>query len=170
MAAALLAGHLQRAGVDVDVASAGLLEGGQPASPHAISVVADRGLDLTRHRSRRLTADLVTGAELVIGMERHHLRTAAVLVSGAFHKTFTLKELVRRALETGPRAAEEPLEAYLVRLNADRDPATLVDDDPRDDVDDPVGKDRSHFEATASELELLISGLGYFLFGVSPDS
>ena len=38
--------------------------------------MADRGLDTSGHRSRNLRPDLVTGADLVIGMARSHVREA----------------------------------------------------------------------------------------------
>ena len=59
MAEVLLRRHLERAGVDATVSSAGLYEGGVPATDHGVAAMADRGLDLSAHRSRQLDADML---------------------------------------------------------------------------------------------------------------
>jgi protein-tyrosine-phosphatase len=180
MAAALFARHVAAvapplpAGV-VTIASAGLLEGGHPSSPHAVATLAARGIDLREHRSRTLGADRVRDADLVLTMERAHLRAAAVLVPGALVKTFTLREFVRRGLEharaggTGARiGAAGPsggLAAWLEALNVDREVAALLRDDPADDVWDPVGGTRADFDRTAQELDVLTGHVAKLLFG-----
>jgi protein-tyrosine phosphatase len=42
---------------------------GRRAEPHAIALLAERGLDLSAHRARQLTPELVADAELVVVME-----------------------------------------------------------------------------------------------------
>lgn len=171
MAEGLLARRLARAGVDrVRVASAGLLEEGKPASANAVATLAARGVDLRGHRSRMLSAEHVTNADLVLGMERGHLRHAAVLTPGGFERTFTVKEFVRRALSgPGPRG-ERSFDDWLVLLNKERDPAELMAEDERDTVADPVGKGRDAFEACAEELHLLIEGVAWLIWDVPPDA
>jgi len=64
----------------VEVVSAGTAAlDGQPASAGAAEASARAGLDLTAHRSRRATADLLRGADLVLVMEREHARAAQAL-------------------------------------------------------------------------------------------
>src|SRR4051794_7487323 len=100
MAEALLRARLDtRGAAGVRVHSAGLLKGGMPATSNAREVVA--GLDA--HVSRQLTGAMIDDADLVIAMTRDHLREAVVLRPDAFRRTFTLKELVRRARRVGPR-------------------------------------------------------------------
>jgi len=53
----------------------------QPATEAATRVAARAGVDLTDHRSRRLTPAMVRGADMVLVMERGHL--AAVRALGA---------------------------------------------------------------------------------------
>src|SRR5204863_7115165 len=106
--------------------SAGLLDDGRPASGPGISVMADRGLDLTGHRSRRMTAEWLIDADLVLGMARGHVREAAALVPDCWPRAFTLKELVRRAGEVGPRLATEPLPGWLAKVHAGRSRAELL--------------------------------------------
>jgi protein-tyrosine phosphatase len=144
MAAALFARHVALVTPplppgSVRIGSAGLLEGGRPSSAHAVATLAARGIDLRGHRSCTLAVERVRAADLVLTMERAHLRAAAVLVPGAFTKTFTLRELVRRGLDharsTGARpgpalagsapgsgAAPDPgaLSAWLDALNVGR--------------------------------------------------
>ena len=78
MAGALLARRLGAAGVAGWVRSAGLLGTGQPASLEAVSVMASYGLDVSRHRSRLMTADELGAASLVLAMAREHVRHAVV--------------------------------------------------------------------------------------------
>lgn len=53
------------------VRSAGLCAlAGQPAEPHAIAVLGQRGIDLTAHRSRAVSAALCSESDLILVMER----------------------------------------------------------------------------------------------------
>ena len=161
MAEALLRQHLASAGIDAQVSSAGLYPGGRPATAHGIEVMAARGLDTSGHRSRQLARALVEPADLVIGMAREHVREVAVIDSGALDRTFTLKELVRLGEAAGPRAADEPLAAWLGRIRRGRERQALlgIGHDPAYDVEDPVGRGREDYEATAHELDVLVARL-----------
>lgn len=54
----------------VQAASAGLLDlGGAGADPQAASILREKGIDGSGHRSRILSAEMVTGADLVLVME-----------------------------------------------------------------------------------------------------
>lgn len=158
MAEVLLRRHLERAEVDATVSSAGLYEGGAPATEHGLAAMSDRGLDLGHHRSRQVDEDMLRRADLVIAMARVHVREAAVIFPGALQKTFTLKELARGAAVAGERAADEPLEAWLARIAADRVPASLigVTHDDALDVADPIGRGRADYEVTADLLDRLL--------------
>ena len=81
MAQALLGYQLASRGVRGTVSSAGIYKDGQPASPHAVTVVGRMGLDLSQHRSRVVTAELLRSADLILGMERMHVREAVVLAN-----------------------------------------------------------------------------------------
>src|SRR5690606_10441944 len=70
----------EREWTHVDVASAGVAAGpGSPASSHAIILAADRGLDLTAHRSQPLSPELVEWADLILAMSASHLRGVAAM-------------------------------------------------------------------------------------------
>jgi protein-tyrosine phosphatase len=157
MAAALLAGRLSGAQVHAQLKSAGILERGRPAWPEAVAAMAERGFDLTNHRSRHLEGRHVVEADLVVGMAREHVREAVALVPEALDRAFTLKELVRRA-EALPRA-RNPLAVWLASLNAGRDVTELLGAASMDDVDDPIGAPLSAFRDTAAELDDLLARL-----------
>ncbi|MDR2850409.1 MAG: low molecular weight protein arginine phosphatase [Verrucomicrobiota bacterium] len=54
-------------------ASAGVSTGnGYPASLNAVQALAEVGVDLTRHRSRQLTRELVAGSALIVAMTGGH--------------------------------------------------------------------------------------------------
>jgi protein-tyrosine phosphatase len=156
MAEALLRARLAAVGVDAVVSSAGDLPGGVAASPGSVKAMAARGLDLTAHESRTLTPDLLERADLVLTMARRHLRSAVTLQPAAFPKTFTLKELVRRGRDVGPRAAGQPLDEWLAALHQGRTTSALLGEDPADDVADPIGGPDHLYAATADELERLV--------------
>ena len=61
-------------GVAVEVASAGFLYDGEPASETMAAAMAERGFDLSAHRSRISTCAMVDEADLVVTMERRHGR------------------------------------------------------------------------------------------------
>ena len=102
MAAAYLRARVAHAGLaHVVVDSAGLLGiEGAPAAPHAITVGREVGFDLTRHRSRGLTAADVRAADLVLAMTLAHLDELA----RRFPQTEQQRHLLR-AFEAGPEPA-----------------------------------------------------------------
>ena len=59
---------------------------------------------------------MLTGADVLIGMAREHVREAVVLAPDVWGRAFTLKEIVRLGEERGGRAPDEPLEQWLARL------------------------------------------------------
>src|SRR5438034_1009041 len=74
LAAALLERALVERGIEgLAVASAGTgAWDGAPVSEGAYLVGLERGLDLSGHRARLLTRELVDGADLILTMARHH--------------------------------------------------------------------------------------------------
>jgi protein-tyrosine-phosphatase len=66
MAVGLLRAGANVMGQTVQVASAGTMQGGHPAEPHAVEVMADRGIDISAHRSHKLAAVDIEAADLVL--------------------------------------------------------------------------------------------------------
>jgi protein arginine phosphatase len=85
---------------DITVTSAGTgAWDGAPASEGAYLVGLEHGLDLSAHRARLLTRDLVEEASLVLTMARHH--RARVQELGGEGRTYVLGEY---AGHSGPQA------------------------------------------------------------------
>jgi protein-tyrosine phosphatase len=159
MAEAFLRHRLEGRKADVNVSSAGLRLVGEPASANGVDVLAERGLDLSAHRSRILDRELLEGTDLALAMAREHLREAVLAVPDIWPRAFTLKELVRRGSTVGPRAPGESVDAWLSRANSGRNRADLLGSSLDDDVEDPIGLDRPAYEKTADELNTLIERL-----------
>ena len=156
MAEVLFDRRLRAIGVPATVRSAGELPGGVEASGGSVRAMARRGLDLSGHRSRTVEREMLERADLIVAMSRRHLRNAVVLHPPCFGRAFTLKELVRRAGDIGPRQPSESLTDWVARLHEGREHRMLLGDDERDDVRDPIGSPDEEYEATAVELERLV--------------
>jgi protein-tyrosine phosphatase len=163
MAEGMLRALLTNNGARADIGSAGLLRGGAPATRDAIAVMADRGIDISHHVSRTIDPEVVRSTPLIIGMAREHVREA-IGFGADLERTFTLKELVRRGDDTGPRRPDETVFDWLARVGAGRRSADLVGDD-HDDIADPVGRPRADYEETAGELDVLLRQLVALLTG-----
>src|SRR5437762_13843299 len=95
LAASLLERALRERGLEVNVTSAGTgAWDGAPASEGAYLVGLERGLDLSGHRARLLTRELVENAHLILTMARHH--RARVDELGGEGRVFVLGEYAGR--------------------------------------------------------------------------
>jgi protein-tyrosine phosphatase len=80
MAEALLREAAAARGLDVVVSSAGAgAWDGAPVSEGAYLVGLENALDLSNHRARLLTREIVRGADLILVMSGHHLARVAEL-------------------------------------------------------------------------------------------
>lgn len=147
------------AGREIRVRSAGILGPGRTATPETVEALARRGLDASSHRSRLLGDALEPLPDLMVGMAREHVRDVADLRPDLLPRTFTLKELVRRADAAGPRRPGEDLGAYLGRIAAGRRPSQLVGASLADDIPDPIGMPPQVYERCADEIAALVGGM-----------
>jgi protein-tyrosine phosphatase len=159
MAEPLLAARLAALGATVPVRSAGIAAVGAPPAAGAVAVLAARGHDISGHRSRTVEAADLAEADLVLGMTREHVRHAVVLAPGAWSRTFTLKELIFRGQQIGPRVQAERLSSWLARAGHGRNHCDLLGSSTEDDVADPFGGPVEEFEATAALLDQLTGDL-----------
>jgi protein-tyrosine phosphatase len=85
MAEAMVREAVQTAGLSaIEVASAGIgAWDGSPASEGAYLVMLERGIDLSAHRARLLTREMVDAADVILTMARSHLGRARELGAGA---------------------------------------------------------------------------------------
>ena len=75
MAQVLLARALEQRGIDVKVESAGLgALVGRGADPLAVQLMKGRGLDLSDHRARQLTREIIRSFPLILVMEKEQQR------------------------------------------------------------------------------------------------
>jgi protein-tyrosine phosphatase len=112
---------------------------GQPASDGALLVGIERELDLSTHRSRTLTREMIAAQDLILTMGPHH--RDRVLALGGSGKTFLLVEYATHGAEDraisdpfggpldGYRATADDLDA-LIRRVVDRLAAERAPDVP----------------------------------------
>src|SRR5882757_2413317 len=85
--------HIMKGRRDFQVMSAGIgAMQGQPPSPYAVQAVRELGIDISKQRSRMLTAELVQEADFIFGMTHSHVDTVFLLYPQAAEKTFLLRE------------------------------------------------------------------------------
>jgi protein-tyrosine phosphatase len=97
MAAGILRRRLGALGLsgDIEVISAGTYaEPDQPAAGRAVTVMGERGIDLSGHRSQAVGPLLLASADLVLVMEEAHRRWLFNLSPRQLGKVFLLSELV----------------------------------------------------------------------------
>jgi protein-tyrosine phosphatase len=161
MAAAMLANRL---GDRALVVSAGTDAAGIPLPRDVVEVMATRGFDLGGIRSRAVNAAMVEHADLVVAMEVGHVARLSAGIPDAFAKTFTLRELVRRAKTSGARGSDESLVEWVRAVHGDRRPADLFSTRGCDEVADPYRRGRAAYERSATELSELTGRLTSLAF------
>lgn len=80
---------LDKKGIQVMSAGAMAMPGSR-ATPHAVEAVQKLGGDLSRHRSRPLSVELIHQADVIYTMGRAHARAVTALVPSASDKVTTL--------------------------------------------------------------------------------
>jgi len=83
----------------------------EPASENAVAVMAERGIDISDHRSHSLTTDEIAGADLILVMTRDHARLIRHTWPQYAWKVHLLSEMTgkRRDVEDPYR---NPIEEY----------------------------------------------------------
>ena len=97
MAEAHLRAKLAREGLTdrVRVLSAGTHGiDGYPASDHAVSVLNDMGIDISGHRARSLTQDIIDHADLLLAMTDRHIEFIRRHFRRTEGKLYLLSEMV----------------------------------------------------------------------------
>ena len=155
---------LDRQGVDAQVASCGVMEGGAPASRGAVRALSRRGLDLADHRSQQVDAETLDAADLILTMERRHLMSVGELSLPAIGRAFTLRELAEIAPTVGPRPPQLPIAQWVQRADAMRAPGTVLTVSTEDDVPDPMGGSRRDFRRAVDEIDRLLDRILSTLF------
>lgn len=124
MAEALLKKIIEDAGEEkgrVEVISAGLAAiEGDPAAPQAVEAMKEEGIDLSAHRARKLTEELIEKADLILTMTEAHKKQVLFLEPRSYDRVFTLKEYAQKyalqqnvEIEELQRRIREKKEAFL---------------------------------------------------------
>ena len=84
MAEGELAARLRRRGVQAVVESAGITAlVGRPADPTAQELMLERGIDISAHRARQLTPELIRSFELILVMEEEQKQDVEAILPSA---------------------------------------------------------------------------------------
>jgi protein-tyrosine-phosphatase len=153
------------AGLPVQVSSAGTLElGPTPALREAVEAATRFGLDLSSHRSRGLTGLDLSGVDLVVGFERHHVAAAVVEANAPRGRTFTLPELVELLAGMAKPRATDPLHrARELVAGAGEKRGDPAQSDMRE-LEDPIGLPGSDQREIADQIRELTEQLAKALF------
>jgi protein-tyrosine phosphatase len=141
---------------------------GTPATPEAIVVASEHGIDISSHAARRLLREHPAEADLVLAMTAKHRDAVARMDPQATTKTFTLKELVRLLEDLpAPEEGRESLSARIVEADAHRR-AGFAGNPHDEDVADPIGHPVETYRAVAWELAAWSERSVEGLFGATP--
>ena len=154
LAAALLRRELSACGRDDIVVESAGTRVAAPETPSSVLRVAQKlGLDLSDHRGRQVSKEIINGADLVLTMAEEE-RSALVRLSPAnVARTFTLLELHRLTESAEGRLAGPAALAQLAHRArpVTRPPATV------EDIEDPVGRSTRHLQRVAEHLHELVA-------------
>ncbi len=155
--AARLGDRVDRDGHRWSVSSAGVGHYDVTLDPDMVKAAATLGVDITDHVPRQVTSADVAGADLIITMTRSQLRTIVATEPTAWRRTFTLRELARRASRHAP--LDGGLGDWLEAVGASRRSADLLGESADDDIDDPFQRGYAANLTTAKELDRLVDDL-----------
>lgn len=119
MAAGIMRRRIAELGLidQVQVLSAGVwAEDGYEASYNAIAVLGQRNIDLTDHRSQRVTPALLNEADIILVMEEAHRRSLFYLAPKHLSKVFLLTEMAGEHDDVADPYGG-PIEGYIDTVN-----------------------------------------------------
>ena len=115
-------------------------------------------VELSKHRSRRLTMDDVRRSTVILGMTEAHRDALQTMLPSATPRTFTMPEFVRLA-EATPRLSEFDGElSRFVAAAHQRRPKVVAGPLP-EDVADPLGKSAAQMRECIDQLADLVHRL-----------
>lgn len=167
MAQALLSAALKGRQANASVVSGGFMAWGAPADKKAVWAMDRLGFDISNHESSNVRDRLDPMPDLVLVMERTHLRKLAELDRATINVSFTLKEFVHLTTLEGPRRAGEPLSHYVARLCVSRNVFILSSPTNNLDIADPIGARKSAFLRCAFEIQGLVGQVVESLYPVA---
>lgn len=97
MAEALIREAAGTRGLRLEVRSAGIAAADSPASPRAIEALAEKRIDLTGHRARAVTREMIDWADVILVMTTRHREAIISLDPVAAEKTHLIREFAGTA-------------------------------------------------------------------------
>lgn len=133
---------------------------GAHIAPQMDELLLASGVDASDHRARWLTEADVLGADLVLGMTRHHRGRSVELAPAALRRSFTLLGLAAIASQVPADELERAGSSPSERLRG------LVQMAPRyrhlvgnEDIDDPIGRDEATYTRVFDEIQTAVSSI-----------
>lgn len=158
--------ELTRRTVPGTATSAGFLGGDHPPAVNSVRVCAQRGLDISQHRSVQVTPGILRKADVILTMEGSHVIDLHGIEPEASRRAMPL-------LLAAARATSEPLVGHL----GPDDLRSWVGEHPRHlqqllqadlDLTDPIDRSRRRFRKTADQIEAAIREVFDAWFGKPP--
>lgn len=118
---------------------------GNPMHPQAARVLEELGGDPSDFVARQLTPKIAGAADLILAMTRAHRDAVLELAPHRLHRTFTLTEAFRLAVEQGARKV-----ADLAALRPQAANRALAD------IPDPIGQSSEVFTAVGTQIAGLL--------------
>lgn len=148
MAEVILRARLKERDGKAQVSSAGIDAWAGSATENSVLVMSDFGLDLSSHRSRKVTPEIIDGSDLILAMTRNHFDRIVRLCPDAFDRTFMPSEMIRLAAR--PRESSESVRTWAALLSAIRPNGPIGRGG--DEIGDPVGDEIEAYRLTARRL------------------
>jgi protein-tyrosine phosphatase len=132
---------------------------GRPIDAETIKLLSLVGVDGSGHVARRVTADMLSNATLILTATRAQRRTVVTIHPRAVRSTFTMRQFGRLLSQPGAAAGpvsedsvEERVRALIRSASAGRSYSSTVNRDT-DDVADPFGLPSPVHELAAQQME-----------------
>ena len=117
MAGAILQ-HALKDNSEISVSSAGVgALVGYPADEHAVTLMKERGLDISGHEARQITPDLINENDLILVLESGHKRVIDANEPSARGKVYRLGEWQDQDIPDPYRKPREAFEEALVLID-----------------------------------------------------
>jgi protein-tyrosine phosphatase len=165
----LLRARLEAFGATISISSAGTTAvSGQQMTPEAAALSSSYGGIPGGHAARRLTADQVASANLVLTATREHRAEVVSLLPRSSRYSFTIRQFARLLSTARELAFEDPAptaagssRASLVGLvgavASSRGYAPPLVDPSRDDVEDPYLQSQSVYDRVGRDIDAAVT-------------
>lgn len=131
---------------------------GHPIAAELLDRLARHGIDGSAHRARRLSADDLESADLVLTATRAHRREISQLQHRARDHTFTLLQFVR-LLSAAPRFRDRSNDLTGVIAAALAARGRTGGGSSADDLEDPWGKSVATYRRVGNQMDAAVDAL-----------